>query len=152
MKTRMHQSKHAAIRSGFTLLEVLIVLAILGVIAAMVVPNILGQQQKANIDATKINIKGFEDSLKLYATSHDGVFPEGDQTIISTLKQPEQRNGSTIPAVLDEDPKDAWGELLFYEYPSSKTSNGKPAIWSSGPNRKDEQGSGDDVTNWSEDL
>ena len=44
-------------RGGFTLTEVLLVLAILGVIAAMVVPNLIGTQKTANIKATKINIR-----------------------------------------------------------------------------------------------
>ena len=59
--------------AGFTLTEVLLVLAILGVIAAMVVPNLLGQQQVANIRATKMNIKGFEDAVSQYAIANDGV-------------------------------------------------------------------------------
>lgn len=144
-------SDNRSCRTGFTLLEVLIVLAILGVIAAMVVPNILGQQQRASIEATEGSIHGFEESLKLYAVSHDGLFPEGDQnTVVNQLMQPEELNGTTIEPVLDKVPKDAWGEVLYYEYPSSKTTNSKPAIWSSGPNRKDDQGSGDDITNWGE--
>lgn len=47
-------------RAGFTLLELLIVLAIILVIAAMVVPNLVGQQQKANIMATEATIKSVE--------------------------------------------------------------------------------------------
>ena len=52
-------------RRGFTLLEVLIVLAILGVIAAMVVPRLLGQQRVANEKATRISIEGIESALEL---------------------------------------------------------------------------------------
>lgn len=47
-------------RRGFTLMEVLLVLAILGVIAAMVVPQLLGRQQKANEDAARMSIHGLE--------------------------------------------------------------------------------------------
>ncbi len=51
-------------RRGFTLLEVLLVLAILGVIAAMVVPQLLGSQKKAMIDATRSGIVGLEQAWK----------------------------------------------------------------------------------------
>ena len=49
-------------RAGFTLLELLIVLAIIVVIAAMVVPNLIGSQQKANEDVTLATIKSIEKS------------------------------------------------------------------------------------------
>ena len=59
-------------------------------------------------------------------------------------------SGRTVPAQLESVPKDAWEQVLYYEYPSSKVTSGtKPAIWSSGPNRQSEDGGGDDVNNWS---
>jgi len=138
-------------RSGFTLLELLIVLAILGVLAAMVVPQLLGRRQTANIQATEASIHNLEQAVKFYAADHDGLFPEGDQSVYDILMNSEEVKGRTIPPYLEKMPKDAWGEPLYYEYPSSKTSSEtKPAIWSSGPNRQDEQGSGDDVSNFEE--
>ena len=73
-------------RGGFTLIEVLLVLAILGVIMALVVPQLLGTQQQANIDATKLSIKGLETGLQMYALDHDGQLPttsEGLEVLIS---------------------------------------------------------------------
>ncbi|WP_237226006.1 type II secretion system major pseudopilin GspG [Rubinisphaera sp. JC750] len=138
-------------RLGFTLLEVLLVLAILGVIAAMVVPQLLGRQQKAMVDTTRTSITNLEQALKMYAIDHDGQYPEGSQEALNTLMQPTDRNGQAMAPYLESLPKDAWGEMLFYEWPNSKTSNGiKPAIWSAGPNKRNENGSGDDVNNWAE--
>ncbi|MFN3158981.1 MAG: type II secretion system major pseudopilin GspG [Rubinisphaera brasiliensis] len=138
-------------RLGFTLLEVLLVLAILGVIAAMVVPQLLGRQQKAMVDTTRTSITNLEQALKMYAIDHDGQYPEGSQEALNTLMQPTDRNGQAMAPYLESLPKDAWGEMLFYEWPNSKTSNGiKPAIWSAGPNKRNESGSGDDVNNWAE--
>jgi hypothetical protein len=51
---------------------------------------------------------------------------------------------------MDATPKDAWGEQLYYEYPTSKGKGDKPAVWSAGPNRTNEDGSGDDINSWSE--
>ena len=139
-------------RSGFTLIEVLIVLAILGVIAAMVVPRLLGQQKGASIKATQASIHGLGQALKLYAVDNQGEYPQGGQEVLETLVQPrtDPQTGRTIEPVLDAPPLDAWGALLFYEYPNSKSNVDKPAIWSSGPDKKSDDGSNDDVNNWTQ--
>lgn len=141
-------------RSGFTLIEVLLVLAILGVIAAMVVPNLLGTQDKANIKATGISIKGFEKAVDLYYVDHDARFPEGNgDAVIQLLMTPEQTAESVTPQApyLERVPLDAWKQPLRYEYPASgnrQTTTGKPAIWSAGPDHQDD--TADDVNNWSQ--
>jgi general secretion pathway protein G len=139
-------------RRGFTLLEVLIVLAILGVIAAMVVPRFLTQQQSANIKATQTSIYGLESAVELYAVDNQGEFPQGGQEVLELLMQPrtDPTTGRTLGTVLDKPPLDAWGQMLYYEYPNTKVSVDKPAVWSSGPDRKNDNGSGDDVNNWSQ--
>jgi general secretion pathway protein G len=136
------------------LIEVLLVLAILGVIAAMVVPNLLGRQDEANKRATRISISGFENAVKQYAAEHDGLFPDGNgDSVIQLLMSPEQTNDSTTPRApyLEKVPLDAWKNPLRYEYPASgnhQSTTGKPAIWSMGPDRQD--GTGDDINNWSQ--
>lgn len=136
-------------RGGFSLLELLIVLAIIGVIAAMVVPQLLGRQQQAMEDATRSSIHGLEQALKLYAVEqNDGYYPEGGQDVLELLMNPTDRNGQPLPAYLEQIPTDAWDEPLYYQYPPSHQTIDKPDIWSSGPNRQDENGSGDDINNW----
>lgn len=138
-------------RRGFTLTEVLLVLAILGVIAAMVVPQLLGRQKDALIRATRTSIKGFEDACKQYAIDNSAEFPTGsNDDVINLLLNPGQNaDGRSISAYLEQVPKDAWAQHLFYEYPNTKAQNAtKPAIWSAGPNKQNEDGSGDDINNW----
>lgn len=139
-------------RGGFSLLELLIVLAIIGLIAAMVVPNLIGRQQQANIDITKQSIESLEQALKLYAVDHDAEFPQGNQEALSVLLNPVDRNNQPMRSYLDSEtlPTDAWGEPLYYQYPNDKSSSNvdKPAIWSAGPDRKNDNGSGDDINNW----
>jgi len=139
-------------RGGFTLLELLIVLGIILAIAAMVVPNLLGRQQEANIKQTMINIKNFEQTVKQYAATHNGEFPQGGSSeVIQLLMSGESADGQMIQPYLEEVPKDAWGMQLFYEFPNTKDPNGlKPAIWSSGPDKQNQDGGGDDITNWNQ--
>jgi general secretion pathway protein G len=150
---RRHTQKTSSRRRGFTLTEVLLVLAILGVIAAMVVPNLIGQQKGAQIKATRMSIKGLEDAAKQYAINNDGEFPNGNgQEALNLLLNPGQdADGRAVSPYLEKLPKDAWDQPLNYEFPTSKVASGtKPAIWSSGPNKQNDDGSGDDVNNWSQ--
>jgi len=153
MKAIMTNQRRQPRRRGFTLTEVLLVLAILGVIAAMVVPNLIGQQKVALIRTTKASIKGTEDAAKQYAVSNDGEFAQGSRDeVFAVLMNPGQdSDGRTMSPYLEKIPKDAWEQPLYYEYPTSKVPNGtRPAIWSSGPNRQNEEGAGDDINNWTE--
>ncbi|MGC1273262.1 MAG: type II secretion system protein GspG, partial [Planctomycetaceae bacterium] len=137
----------------FTLLEVLLVLAILGVIAAIVVPNLLGSQQKANVSQTKIGINNLENIMRMYAIDHDGTFPQGGQEeMLTALMQPKDRDGNEMKPYMDQQPKDAWARAFNYRYPGQNHPQGvdKPDIWSNGQNGQNEDGSGDDVNNWTE--
>ncbi len=133
---------------GFTLTEVLLVLAILGVIAAMVIPNLLARQQDALKRTTKSNIAAFENIAKQYAVAHDGEWP---RDVNAMLNPGSDKDGKPMAAFVEKVPKDAWNMPLNYEYPNSKSSGiDKPAIWSSGQNKQNEEGGGDDINNWSE--
>ena len=152
--SRRSPERHDARRLGFTLLEVLLVLAILGVIAAMVVPNLLGRQEEAYRKATRTNIAGLENAVKQYAAEHDGEFPSGNgDTVFQLLLNPEvdPQTQKQRASYLERLPLDAWKNPLRYEFPPSGnrlSASGKPAIWSIGPDKQD--GTSDDITNWSQ--
>ncbi len=138
---RHHQP--AQRRSGFTLLEILIVLGIIGVIAAMAVPNLLGQQKAALIKQTKVAIADLEKNTELWAVGNQGTYPDGVQALLN-------KGADGTDPLLDKMPTDAWNSPLNYEYPNTKAMTSRPAIWSNGPNRQNENGGGDDINNWSD--
>ena len=133
---------------GFTLLEVLLVLVILGVIGALVVPRLTGSQERAMVMATKTRIKELEANLGLYAVEHDATYPE----TLDSLLHPVDRDGKAMQPYEPSLPKDAWDQPLNYELTYDQNAANAPVvkIWSNGPNRKNDNGSGDDVNNWSE--
>lgn len=148
----IHRQRVRNRRSGFSLLELLIVLAIIGIIAAMVVPQLLGQQVVAQIEATKGSIKGLENALNLYAVQHNAKLPRSDDGGIELLLNPVDMNNQPMTPYLDEYPKDAWGNPLQYNFPSSNQPetlrSNKADIYSFGPDEEDNNGSGDDINNW----
>lgn len=145
---RKQMNRRTAARQAFTLLEVLLVLVILGVLAAMVVPNILGTQERANANATRASIKGLDETLKTYAVEHSARYPE----TIEVLLNPTDAQGNAQKPYLDEFPTDAWGQPFNYELTTdaSRANMTVPRIWSNGPNGTNEDGSGDDISNFNE--
>lgn len=132
---------------GFTLMEILLVLAILGVIIGLVLPNLIGQQKQANIAATKVAISSVEQALKIYALHHDGDYPPGGvglEALITPQGNDPKWKGPYVES--QTIPADAWGSPLQYQYPSQQQSTGKPDIWSVGPDKT--PNTEDDITNW----
>jgi len=164
METQMTPKAYTAARiararngqpRGFTLLEVLLVLGILILLAAIVTPSLFNRQRKAMIRVTRLSIVGLEGALKLYAAEHDGEYPEGSSgEVFELLMNPRaDEDGRALTPYVEQLPTDGWGQELHYEFPTSRHQRAvKPAIWSSGPNEKDDNGDEDDINNWDEDA
>lgn len=132
-------------RKAFTLIEVLLVLVILGVLAALVVPNLMGTQQTANIKKTKADIYSVEQAIKLHMTTNNTTEWPKD---LNQLMQTTDTDGNVQVPLWDKFPKDAWGNKLNYQPPQDGAPLGtKAKIWSNGPNGNNEQGAGDDISN-----
>ena len=135
-------------RAGFTLVEMLVVLAILVLLVTMVVPRIIGSQKKADINAAKTQIGMYKAALERYALDCK-KFPETEQGLNALVSKPADLNENTSwdgPYVTGEIGKDPWGNEYQYAYPPERGSGDNPDIWSYGPDGEDN--TDDDICSW----
>jgi general secretion pathway protein G len=102
---------------GFTLIEVLVVIIILGLIASLVVPRITGRLDEAKVEATKIQMRAIKDALEQYKLDN-GTYPTTEQGLKALVEKP---NTPPLPSrwrpYLDKLPQDAWGRDFVYLSP-----------------------------------
>ncbi len=130
---------------GFTLIEVMVVVVILGILAAIVVPRIMGRPEEARIVKAQQDIRALEAALNLYKLDNYD-YPTTDQGLealvekpVSAPEPPRWKEGGYI----DRLPRDPWQRPYQYLNPGT---HGPIDIYSLGP---DGQPSDDDVGNWS---
>ncbi len=103
--------------SGFTLLEVMVVVVILGVLAALVVPRVVGRTEEARVVAARQDLAGIMQALKLYRLDN-GRYPSGEQGLQALVTRPAtDPQPPNWKAYLDRLPKDPWGKLYQYLNP-----------------------------------
>ncbi len=68
-------------RKGFTLVEIMIVVAIIALLAAIAIPNLLSAKRTANTAAAKANIRALSTAAEVFATGHNGAYPVGAAAI-----------------------------------------------------------------------
>ena len=116
MRTNIRTLRKSGRTKGFTLLEILIVILIIGLIAALVVPNLLGQHQKANVVATKVDIQRLEEILTFYHLDNQH-YPSTEQGLEALVSEPsgfpEPRNWGPDPYI-KKVPVDPWGNEYIY--------------------------------------
>jgi len=99
---------------GFTLIEVMVVVVILGILAAVVVPRVMDKPAKARITKAKQDIRAMESALNLYKLDNF-LYPSTDQGLDALVTKPsgspEPRNWSKY---MDRLPKDPWGTPYQY--------------------------------------
>ncbi len=96
---------------GFTLLEIMVVLVIIGVLAALVAPRFVERADEAKVEATRVQMKNIEQALKLYRLQN-GHYPSASEGLKALV-----RPGKNGKRYLDELPKDAWGRDFVYLAP-----------------------------------
>ena len=108
---------------GFTLIEVLVVVVILSILAALIVPRIMDRPDQARMIAAKSDIQAITNALKLYRLDN-GFYPATDQGLVALVQKPAT---TPVPAnwkqggYLDRVPKDPWGREYRYLNPGVRS-------------------------------
>ena len=130
---------------GFSLIEVMVVILIIGIMTAIVAPNILGNQEEAQLKKAAIDIQNLEGALEMYKLKNN-VFPTTEQGLDALVTAPTidplPRN---YPAdgFIKRLPEDPWGNPYQLLNPGEM---GSIDIFSNGPDG--EPGTEDDIGNW----
>jgi general secretion pathway protein G len=106
--------------AGFTLIEIMVVVVILGILAALVLPNVMGRIGQAQSTKVKADIQGYETALSLFKLDNF-KYPTTDQGLEALVKQPADpsirnwKEGGYIRQLK----KDPWGNTYQYVYPGT---------------------------------
>lgn len=131
-------------RSAFTLIELLLVLVILGVLAAMVVPKFTNRSQQARETAAKTNLSTISTALDAFEIDN-GRYPTTDEQLGALLTSPANLESWRGPYLKGGLPKDPWGNTYGYRQPGQRNASGYD-LFSFGPDGR--EGTDDDIGNW----
>jgi general secretion pathway protein G len=135
--------KRCKSRNGFTLVEIMLVVMIIGILVAMVMPRLAGRTEQAKMAAAKTDIEAnIGTALDLYEADN-GVYPTTTEGLNALRVQPASATNWKGP-YLKKEPKDPWSNLYVYTAPG--VHNLDYDLYSCGKNGV--EGGGDDVTNW----
>ena len=146
--TDMNSLLRRRARRGFTLIEIMVVVVILGILAVLIVPRVLGRSDEARQAAAKHDIATIMQSLKLYRLDN-GFYPSTDQGLGALVQRPTTQ---PVPGnwkqggYLDRLRKDPWGSDYQYLSPGVK---GEIDVFSLGADRaRGGEGNNADIGNW----
>jgi len=143
-----HASPSGGGTAGFTFIEIMVVVAILAILAALVVPRIMGRTDDAKRTAAKVQIRNIEGALQLYKLDN-GVYPTTEQGLKALIEKPsvgvipkKWKVGGYLPKL----PEDPWGNSYKYLSPSQKGDYEITCLGTDG--EVGGEGVNADITNW----
>ncbi|MCC6239299.1 MAG: type II secretion system major pseudopilin GspG [Phycisphaerales bacterium] len=136
-------NRRRVLRRGFTLMELLLVLVILGVLAALVIPKFTGRSEQARETAAKADIASIKLAINTFEIDN-GRYPTTDEGLGALITKPANVSGWRQPYLDGGMPKDPWGNEYQYRYPGQRNAQGFD-LWSFGPDGRESE---DDIGNW----
>ena len=145
MKIKIHKphGNVAQRRQGFTLTEIMLVVVIIGILAALVIPKIAGSSERARVTAASADIKGGIKSAIGQYEGDNGFYPKSLQELIVQPSNAKNWHGPYFdPPKL---PLDPWGNPYIYYFPGKHNPTSYDLL-STGPDGR--EGTDDDIGNW----
>ncbi|MEO6244502.1 MAG: type II secretion system major pseudopilin GspG [Opitutaceae bacterium] len=142
LKPTFRRARRAA---AFTLLEILVVLAIIGLLAGLAITNVDKIFGDAQGTTAKLGVTQMKTPLTTYRI-HMGSYPNTAEGLQALITNPGTKPGWSGPYTADgKIPKDPWGEPYQYAYPGTHNKDGYD-LWSKG--KDGQSGTADDIGNW----
>jgi general secretion pathway protein G len=140
IQLRIPNSEHRNHRHAFTLVEMLLVITIIGILAALVIPKMVGRSEQARLAAAHADLSSIKTALDAFEVDN-GYYPKSLQDLV---QQPGNAKNWHGP-YLDSLPQDPWQNPYVYTYPGRHNANSYD-LMSVGPDGK--AGTDDDIGNW----
>ncbi|MEI6075416.1 MAG: type II secretion system major pseudopilin GspG [Verrucomicrobiota bacterium] len=134
-------SSRRVFRRAFTLVEMLLVVTIIGILAALVIPKIVGRSEQARVTAAQADLSSIKTTLDAFEVDN-GYYPKSIQDLVLAPNTAKNWHGPYLEKI----PQDPWGNNYVYYFPG-KHNTGSYDLLSIGPDGK--EGTDDDVGNWS---
>jgi len=144
----MPRKDHLVLHAGFTLLELLVVLVILGMLAGLVGPRVMKFLSGAKSDTARLQLKNLSATLDMYKLEV-GRYPTTDEGLEALVQQPAGASHWNGPYLKEKQvPKDPWGQDYHYRSPGE---HGEIDLYSLGAdNAEGGDGESRDIVSWGE--
>lgn len=130
---------------GFTFLEIMFVVVIIGILLAVAVPQFTGRSQEAQIRAAEVSMRNISTALAEFEM-RVGRFPTTNEGLGALVERPPNVSENVWRRpFLDETPRDPWGNEFHYRSPGQHRPDSYD-LWSAGPDGQ--EGTDDDIRNW----
>ncbi len=131
-------------QTGFTLIEIMVVVIIIGLLSAVILPNVLGKREQAAVIKAEADISTITNQLQLYRLDNF-VYPSSSEGLQALVSNPGK---STWTGYLNSLPKDPWNNQYQYAFPGNNNTNGFD-LWSFGADgQSGGEGANADIGNW----
>lgn len=133
---------------GFTLIELMVVLVIIGLLAALIVPNVLDRADDARLTAARTDVANLMQALKLYKLDNQR-FPTAEQGLQALVTKPTAGpNAPNWKPYLEKLPKDPWGNDYQYVNPGVKNAAGVDVFSFGADGQSGGEGKDADIGSW----